>query len=51
MKLGAVIKLNKRKKTVSKKFNDDVMAAICDVIVIFQFMSILEQSGTRIPDA
>ena len=35
MKLGPVNKLDKRNKATSKKFDDDVMSAICDVIVIF----------------
>ena len=35
MKLRAVTKLDKRNKTTSKKIDDDVMSAICDVIVIF----------------
>ena len=35
MKLGPVTKLDKRKKTTSKKFDDDVMLENCDVIVIF----------------
>ena len=35
MKLAPVTKLGKRNKTTSKKFNDDVMPANYDVIVIF----------------
>ena len=35
MKLGPVTKLNKRNKTTSKKFDDDVRLANCAVIVIF----------------
>ena len=35
MKLGPVAKLDKRNKTTSKKFGDDVMSVNCDVIVIF----------------
>ena len=35
MKLGAVPKLDKRNKTMSKKFDHDVMSENCDVIVIF----------------
>ena len=35
MKLGPVLKLDKRNKTMSKKFGDDVMSANCDVIGIF----------------
>ena len=36
MKLGPVTKLDKRNKTTSKIFNDDVMSGNCDVIVIFR---------------
>ena len=35
MKLGPVNKLNKRNKTTSKKFDDDVLSKNCDVIAIF----------------
>ena len=35
MKLRPVTKLYKRNKTTSKKFDDDVMSANCDVVVIF----------------
>ena len=35
MKLGPLIKLEKRNKTTSKKFDDDVMSGICDIIAIF----------------
>ena len=51
MKLGSVTELDKRNKTRSKKFDDDVMSADCDVIVIFRFMANLGQSGSRIPEA
>ena len=47
MKLGPVTKRNKRKKK-SKKFGDVSMWASCDVIVIFPFIVILEQSGSWI---
>ena len=47
MKLGPVTKLDKRNKTTSKKFDDDVMSENCDVIVIF---SIYDQFGV-IPEA
>ena len=36
MKLGPVTKLDKRNKTTSKKFDDNVMSENCDVIVIFR---------------
>ena len=35
MKPEPVTKLNKRNKTMSKKIDDDVILANCDVIVIF----------------
>ena len=35
MKLGLVTKVDKRNKTRSKKFDDDVMSENCDAIVIF----------------
>ena len=48
MKLGPVTKLDKRNKTISKKY-DDFMSENCDVIVIFQ---ILGQFGVvRMPDS
>ena len=35
IKPGPVTKLDKRNKTTSKKFDDDVMSENCEVIVIF----------------
>ena len=35
MKLGLVTKLDERKKATSKTYDDDVMSANCDIIVIF----------------
>ena len=35
MKLGPVSTFNKRNKTLAKTFDDDVISANCDVIVIF----------------
>ena len=35
MKPGPVTKLERRKKTIFKKSDDDLMSANCDVIVIF----------------
>ena len=35
MKLEPVTKLDKRNKAMSKKFDDGVMSANCDVIVFF----------------
>ena len=51
MKCGPETKLDKRNKTTSKKIDDDVMLENCNVVAIFQFATILEQSGSRIPDA
>ena len=51
MKLGPVTKTDKKNKAMSEKFDEDVRLANCDVIVIFQFMANLEQSGSRTPDA
>ena len=39
MKLGLVTKLDKKNKTTSKTFDDDVMSKNCDVIVIFRIFS------------
>ena len=39
MKLGPVTKLDKKNKTTSKIFDDDVMSANCDFIVIFPIFS------------
>ena len=35
MKLGSITKLNKRNKTTSKKFEDDVISKKCEVNAIF----------------
>ena len=51
MKLRPINKLDKRNETTSKKLDNDVMLENCDDIVIFQFRTNLEQSGSRIPDA
>ena len=52
MKLGQVTKLNKRNKTISKKFDDNVMSENCDVNVIFpiygQFGAIRKPDSGRI---
>ena len=49
MKFGPVFKLDKRNKTASKKIDNDVMLANCDVIVIFP---IFDQFGAiRKPDS
>ena len=36
MKLGPVTELDKKNKTTSKEFGDEVMSKNCDVIVIFR---------------
>ena len=52
MKLGPETKLDKKNKTTSKKFDDDVMSENCDVIVIFpiygQFGAIRKPDSGRI---
>ena len=51
MKLGPVTKIDKRNKTMSKKFVDNVISADYDVIAIFPIMANLEEAGSRIPGA
>ena len=51
VRLGPVTKPNRRNKTTSKRFGDGVMLANCDVIVFFQIMANLDQSGSRILEA
>ena len=36
MKLGSVTKLDKKNKTMSKRFDDGVMSENCDVIITFR---------------
>ena len=50
MKLKPVTKLHKNNKIPSKKCDNDVMSANCDVIVIFPILVNLEQFGSRIPN-
>ena len=50
MKLAPVTKLDKGDKTMAKRFDNDVMSANCNIIVIFPIYSQLEQSGRQIPD-
>ena len=51
MKLGPVTELDKRNKTRSKNFDDDIMSANCEVIVIFpiygQFRAIRKPDSGR----
>ena len=49
MKLGPVTKLDKRNKTTSKTFDDDVMSEKCDVIVIFWIFG--QFGAVRRPDS
>ena len=51
MKLGPATKLDKRKETKSKKFEDDFMSEMLTSLSFFQFMANLEQSGSRILEA
>ena len=39
LELGSVTKIDKRNKSTSKKFDDDVMSENCDVFAIFQLMA------------
>ena len=52
MKLGPVTKLDKRNKTVSKKFDGGIISANCDIIVIStvygQFGAIWKLDSRRI---
>ena len=49
MKFGPVTKLNKRNKTTSKKIDNDIALANCDLVVI---LLIYGQFGTiRKPDS
>ena len=49
--IGPVTKIDKRIKTASQKFDDEVMSGNSDVIAIFRFMVNWEQSGIQLPDA
>ena len=49
MKLGPVTKLDKRTTTTSKKLDDDVISANCDVIVIFPIYG--QFGATRKPES
>ena len=49
IKLGPVTKLDKRNKTTSKKYDEDVMSANLDVIVIFPIYGQL--GAIRNPDS
>ena len=50
MKLGPVTKLDKRKKTTSKKFDDTSYQQIVTSLSFFGFMFNLEQSESWILD-
>ena len=45
MKLGPIIKLEGKNTATSKKIDDDVMSANCDIIVFFP------KAATRKPDS
>ena len=49
MKLGPVTKLDKKNKTTSKKFDDGIIMANCEVIVIFPIYG--QFGAIRKPDA
>ena len=49
MKLGPVTKLDKKNKTMSTNFKNDIMSASCDVIVIFPIYG--QFGATRKPDS
>ena len=49
MKLGPVTKIDKRNKTTSKKFDDEVVSVNCDVIVIFPIYG--QTEAIRKPDS
>ena len=51
MKLRPVTKINKRNKSTSKKFVDDVMSENSDVIDIFPVYGQFGAIGNRILDA
>ena len=51
IKLGPVIKLNKKNTVTLKKFMMMSCQQIVMSLLFFQFMANLEQSGGRIPDA
>ena len=51
MKLGPVIKLDKRNTETSKKLDDDVLSANYDAIVIIRLIANLEQFRSQISDA
>ena len=50
MKLLPVTKPDKRNKTISKKFDNDVCRKIVTSLSFFQFMANLGESENRIPD-
>ena len=49
MKLGPVPKLDKKNKTTSENFDDDVMPGDCDVIIIFRIFG--QFGAVRRPDS
>ena len=51
MKLGPITKLDKRNRTTTKKFGDEVMSKILTSLLFLWFMANLEQSGSPILDA
>ena len=51
MKLGPVTKLDKRNKTTSKTFDNDIMSTNCDITVTFSIYGQFGATGSWIPDA
>ena len=51
MKFGPVTKLDKKNKTTSKKFDDDVISESCYVIAIFLIYGQFGAIGSQAPDA
>ena len=51
MKLGPITKLDKRNRTTTKKFGNEVMSKILTPLLFLWFMANLEQSGSPILDA
>ena len=49
MKLGLVTKIDKRNTATSKKFDNDVMSANCDIIVMFPIYGLF--GAIRKPDS
>ena len=51
MKLGPVTKTDTRNTATTKKIDDDIMLAICDVNVFIPIYGYMQPSGSRILNA